>query len=51
MLLDDGGRVTDYFGVRYIPTTFVLDRGGKISGVIQGAATKENVLKLVKEAK
>ena len=51
VLLDDGASVADHFGVRYIPTTFVLDRGGKISGVIQGAATKENVLKLVKEAK
>ena len=40
VLLDEKQEAASFFGVRYIPTTFVLE--------IQGATTKEAVLKLVR---
>lgn len=51
VLLDQDGRAADYFGIRYIPTTFVIGSDGKISGVIQGATTEDAVMKLLKETK
>ena len=48
VLLDEKQEAASFFGVRYIPTTFVLDKDGKLIGQIQGATTKEAVLKLVR---
>ena len=51
VLLDQDGRAADYFGIRYIPTTFVIGSDGKISGAIQGATTEDAVMKLLKNTK
>lgn len=51
VLLDETQEAASLFGVRYIPTTFVLDKDGELIGQIQGATTKEAVLKLVRGAK
>ena len=51
VLLDEKQEAASFFGVRYIPTTFVLDRDGKLAGQIQGATTKDAVLKLVRGEK
>ncbi len=48
VLLDDRQEAASYFGVRYIPTTFVIDADGNLAGRIQGAATKEAVLDLLR---
>ena len=48
VLLDEKQEAASFFGVRYIPTTFVLDKDGKLIGQIQGATTKDAVLKLVR---
>ena len=37
VLLNPSGNVASLYGVRAIPTTFFLDRNGKISGKISGA--------------
>lgn len=51
VLLDDKQEAAMFFGVRYIPTTFVLNENGELVGQIQGATTKDAVLKLVREGK
>ena len=51
VLLDDKQEAAAFFGVRYIPTTFVLDAKGELVGRIQGATTKDAVLKLVRGEK
>lgn len=51
VLLDDGGKVADSFLIRYIPSTFVIDKDGKLVGKIQGGTSKAAVMKLVDEAK
>ncbi|OUO94077.1 TlpA disulfide reductase family protein [Cloacibacillus sp. An23] len=48
VLLDEKQEAASFFGVRYIPTTFILDKDGKLAGQIQGATTKDAVLKLLR---
>ena len=36
--------------LRYIPSTFIIDREGRLTGQIQGGTTKAAVMKLVDEA-
>ena len=47
--LDSDQSLQKYFNIMYLPTTFIIDRDGKLSAVIQGAATKEAVKALVEE--
>ena len=51
VLLDTDQSLAEYFGVRYIPSTFVINSKGKLTGQIQGGTTKAAVMKLVNEAK
>lgn len=51
VLLDERQEAASLFGVRYIPTTFVIDKEGNLIGKIQGATTKDAVLKLVRGEK
>ena len=51
VLLDSNQELAEYFGIRYIPSTFVINGEGKLTGQIQGGTTKAAVLKLVEEAK
>ncbi|MDO5115534.1 MAG: TlpA disulfide reductase family protein [Synergistaceae bacterium] len=51
VLLDGDQQLAKYFGVRYIPTTFIIDGAGRLAGQIQGGTTKAAVMKLVREAK
>lgn len=51
VLLDTEQSLAVYFGVRYIPSTFVINAKGKLTGQIQGGTTKAAVMKLVDEAK
>ena len=50
VLLDETQEAASFFGVRYIPTTFVLDKDGNLVGQIQGATTKAAVLELLGKA-
>ena len=51
VLLDSDQELAEYFGIRYIPSTFVINKYGKLTGQIQGGTTKAAVMKLVEEAK
>ena len=50
VLLDREQELAGYFGIRYIPSTFIIDREGRLTGQIQGGTTKAAVMKLVDEA-
>lgn len=50
VLLDSEQELAGYFGIRYIPSTFIIDREGRLTGQIQGGTTKAAVMKLVDEA-
>ncbi|MEG1604283.1 MAG: TlpA disulfide reductase family protein [Cloacibacillus sp.] len=50
-LLDTEQTLADYFSIRYIPSTYVINAQGKLVGQIQGGTTKAAVMKLVDEAK
>ncbi len=51
VLLDTEQSLAEYFSIRYIPSTFVINAQGKVTGQIQGGTTKAAVMKLVNEAK
>jgi peroxiredoxin len=50
VLLDNGGETAKKYAVMGIPTTVVIDEGGKVSEIIVGAATKDAVMKAVRKA-
>ncbi|NQU15006.1 MAG: TlpA family protein disulfide reductase, partial [Desulfobacteraceae bacterium] len=41
-LLDSTGEVGRWFGIRAIPTTYILDRDGKVLGAAMGARQWDN---------
>lgn len=51
VLLDSDGKASNLFGIRYLPTTYVIDADGIVTGQLVGGTTKNAVMKLVKEAK
>ena len=51
VLLDSEGRASNLFDIRYLPTTYVIDAEGTVTGQLVGGTTKNAVMKLVKEAK
>jgi peroxiredoxin len=55
ILLDSEGKVGGNYQVYYIPTTFVIDRSGRIREIIQGGTSytrlKEVISSLLKEEK
>ena len=51
VLLDSEGKASNLFDIRYLPTTYVIDAEGTVTGQIVGGTTKNAVMKLVKEAK
>ena len=51
VLLDSEGKASNLFDIRYLPTTYVIDAEGTVTGQLVGGTTKSAVRKLVKEAK
>ena len=51
VLLDSEGKASNIFDIRYLPTTYVIDAEGTVTGQLVGGTTKNAVMKLVKEAK
>ncbi len=49
ILLDDNKTRFDYGGIRSIPTTFVIDREGKVLGNIVGSRSKEQFEDIIKQ--
>lgn len=50
VLLDENRKAADIFGIRYLPTTYVIDARGVVRGMIVGGTTEAAVMKLVREA-
>jgi cytochrome c biogenesis protein CcmG, thiol:disulfide interchange protein DsbE len=40
---DPGGAIADHYGVTGPPTTFVIDPAGRVTAVLQGPATQQNL--------
>lgn len=43
VLLDKGGKTADAYSITSIPTTFIIDKQGRISDYIKGSTTKETI--------
>ena len=43
VLMDKGGRLFEAYGIRAIPTTYLIDRRGNVIGRVQGALSAENL--------
>ena len=51
VLLDTEGKAAKLYDIKWLPTTVVVDRKGKLHWQIFGETTKETVLKVIKEIK
>ena len=49
ILMDSTGEIAQQYGIRSIPTTFVIDKDGNIVNKFIGAVTKDQLLKLVSQ--
>ena len=49
VLMDKGGKLFEAYGIRAIPTTYLIDRNGYIIGRVQGALSAENIERIVQE--
>ena len=49
VLMDAKGELFSAYGIRAIPTTFMIDREGNVYGRVQGALSGENIDKVVKQ--
>ena len=49
VLMDEGGKLFEAYGIRAIPTTYLIDRNGNIIGRVQGALSAENIERIVQE--
>ena len=49
VLMDAKGELFSAYGIRAIPTTFMIDRDGNVYGRVQGALSGENIDKVVKQ--
>ena len=49
VLMDEGGKLFEAYGIRAIPTTYLIDRNGNLVGRVQGALTAENIEKIVRQ--
>ena len=49
VLMDKGGKLFGAYGIRAIPTTYLIDRNGNVIGRVQGALSAENIERIVQE--
>ena len=49
VLMDAKGELFSAYGIRAIPTTYMIDREGNVYGRVQGALSGENIDKVVKQ--
>lgn len=49
VLMDARGELFSAYGIRAIPTTFMIDREGNVYGRVQGSLSGENIDKVVKQ--
>ena len=49
VLMDRKGKLFEAYGIRAIPTTYLIDRNGNIIGRVQGALSAENIERIIQE--
>lgn len=49
VLMDREGKLFEAYGIRAIPTTYLIDRRGNVIGRVQGALSAENIEKIVQQ--
>ena len=49
VLMDEGGKLFEAYGIRAIPTTYRIDRRGNVIGRVQGALSAENLEKIIQQ--
>ena len=49
VLMDKKGELFRAYGIRAIPTTYMIDRNGNLAGRVQGALSAENLERIVKQ--
>ena len=49
VLMDKGGKLFEAYGIRAIPTTYLIDRRGNVIGRVQGALSAENLEKVIQQ--
>ena len=50
ILFDETGKIFAEYGIKFFPTSFVLDRDGYLAGYIPGGITEENLRKIAEDA-
>ena len=50
VLMDKEGKLFEAYGIRAIPTTYLIDREGNIIGRVQGALSAENIGEIVQQS-
>jgi len=48
-LMDEAGKSFDDYGIKYFPTTYVINKNGYLEGFVSGAITAEQLRKAVNE--
>lgn len=51
VLLDTEGDAAQLYNIRYLPTTYIINSKGVVSGTLTGGTDKANVLKMLKGIK
>jgi len=51
VLLDTEGNAAQLYNIRYLPTTYIINSKGVVSGTLTGGTDKANVLKMLKGIK
>ena len=49
VLMDETGEVSAMFGIRAYPTTYMIDREGKVYGYVSGALSRENMESIIRQ--
>ena len=49
VLMDETGEVSAMFGISAYPTTYTIDREGKVYGYVSGALSRENMESIIRQ--
>lgn len=49
VLMDETGEVSAMFGISAYPTTYMIDREGKVYGYVSGALSRENMESIIRQ--
>ena len=49
VLMDETGEVSAMFGISAYPTTYMIDREGKVYGYVSGTLSRENMESIIRQ--